>query len=200
MGKQEFLARLEEGLSGLPQEDIAERLSFYSEMIDDRVEEGLSEEAAVAEIGPVEEIVSQIVAEIPLPRIVRERVRSNRRLQAWEILLLVLGFPLWFPLLIAAFAIVLALYIVIWAVVISLWAVELSLIVGALGGLAAGALSVFRGEGLKGLAMIGAGLVLAGLSIPLFYGCRGAVRGALFLAKKLALGIKSLFLRKESAR
>jgi len=200
MGKQEFLARLEEGLSGLPQEDIAERMGFYSEMIDDRMEDGLSEEAAVAGIGSVEEVVSQIVAETPLPRIVRERVRSNRRLQAWEILLLVLGFPLWFPLLIAAFAIILSLYIVIWALVLSLWAVELALIVGALGGLAAGVLFIFRGEGLQGLAVIGAGLALAGLSVFLFYGCRGAGKGALILAKKLALGIKSLFLKKEGAR
>ena len=48
MGKQEFLAQLRKGLQGLPQEDIEERLTFYSEMIDDRMEEGLSEEEAVS--------------------------------------------------------------------------------------------------------------------------------------------------------
>ena len=44
MDKQAFLNRLREGLNGLPQDDIAERLNFYSEMIDDRVENGMSEE------------------------------------------------------------------------------------------------------------------------------------------------------------
>ena len=44
MNKQEFLAGLRKGLSGLPQEDIEERLLFYSEMIDDRIEEGMEEE------------------------------------------------------------------------------------------------------------------------------------------------------------
>ena len=39
MTKQEFLAELRRGLSGLPQNDIEERLNFYSEMIDDRMEE-----------------------------------------------------------------------------------------------------------------------------------------------------------------
>ena len=39
MNKQEFLMRLREGLSGLPQNEIEERLTFYSEMIDDRIEE-----------------------------------------------------------------------------------------------------------------------------------------------------------------
>jgi uncharacterized membrane protein len=48
MGKQEFLTRLGKALSGLPREDIEERLNFYSEMIEDRMEEGLSEEEAVA--------------------------------------------------------------------------------------------------------------------------------------------------------
>ena len=44
MGKQEFLEQLRKQFSSLPQADIEEQLSFYSEMIDDRMEEGLSEE------------------------------------------------------------------------------------------------------------------------------------------------------------
>ena len=47
MNKQEFLAQLRKGLSGLPKEDIDERLTFYSEMIDDRMEDGIPEETAV---------------------------------------------------------------------------------------------------------------------------------------------------------
>ena len=200
MSKQEFLVRLREELSGLPQDDAAERLAFYNEMIDDLVEDGLSEEAAVAEIGPVDKIVSQIIAETPLPRLVKERMRTKRRLQAWEIILLVLGFPVWLPLLIAAVAIVLSVYIVIWAVVLSLWAVEISFIAGALGGAAAGALFLCLGDGQQGLLMLSAGIMLAGLSIFLFFGCRAITGGAAILTKKIAWGMKSLFLRKENAR
>ena len=47
MSKSEFLTALRARLGGLPQGDVAERLDFYSELIDDRMEEGLSEEAAV---------------------------------------------------------------------------------------------------------------------------------------------------------
>ena len=46
MSKQEFLEQLRRGLPGLPREDIEERLKFYSEMLEDRMEEGLSEEEA----------------------------------------------------------------------------------------------------------------------------------------------------------
>ena len=81
MNKQEFLKRLGAALSGLPEQDASERLSFYGEMIDDRMEEGLSEAAALAEIGPVEAVVRQIVAETPLPKLVKEKMRSGRRSQ-----------------------------------------------------------------------------------------------------------------------
>ena len=43
MNKQDFLAQLRKELSGWPKEDAEERLTFYSEMLDDRIEEGLSE-------------------------------------------------------------------------------------------------------------------------------------------------------------
>ncbi len=200
MNKQDFLARLREVLSGLPQEDIQERLAFYDEMIDDRMEDGLSEAEAVAEFGTADEIVAQILAETPLTRLVKERMKPAGRLQVWEIVLLVLGFPLWFSLLIAAFAVLLSVYIVIWAVILSLWAVELSVIVGALGGLAAGAFLLIRGSGAQGLLMISAGLVLAGLAIFLFYGCRAVTGGALRLTKTIILRVKSRFLRKENTK
>ena len=199
MDKQEFLNRLRQALSGLPQADIDERMEFYGEMIDDRMEDGLSEAEAVAELGSVEDVAAQIVAETPLTRIVRERMKPARRMRVWEIVLLVLGFPLWFPLLIAAFAVVLSVYIVIWAVIVSLWAVEVSLAAGALGSVAAGVLGICRGRLMAGLVLLCTAVVLAGLTILLFFGCKAVTVGAAKLTKKIALWIKSLFMRKENA-
>lgn len=68
-------------------------MTFYAEMLDDRIEEGLSEEEAVAAAGAVEEIVRQTVDETPLAKIAKERVRPKRHLKAWEIVLLALGSP-----------------------------------------------------------------------------------------------------------
>ena len=61
MTKLEFALELTGPLSFLPWEETEERVNFYSEMIDDRMEEGFSEEEAVAQIGSVEEIAAQIV-------------------------------------------------------------------------------------------------------------------------------------------
>ena len=87
MTKQEFMANLRAKLSGLPTQDVEDRLSFYCEMIDDRTEEGLSEEEAVSAIGSVDEVVSQIIADIPLAKIAKEKIKPKRRLWAWEIVL-----------------------------------------------------------------------------------------------------------------
>ena len=72
MNKEEFLNALRSALAGLPQEDIEERLAFYSESIDDRVEDGLTEEEAVEAIGTVAEVRDQIMAE-------RERIAEDRK-------------------------------------------------------------------------------------------------------------------------
>ena len=77
MNKQQFLAQLRKGLSGLPQNDIEERLTFYSEMIEDQMEDGLSEEEAVSAIGSVDESVAQVVAETPLVKIAKEKIKPK---------------------------------------------------------------------------------------------------------------------------
>lgn len=199
MNKQEFLARLRNGLCGLPQEDIEERVTFYSEMIDDCMEEGFLEAEAVEQIGPVDAIISQIVAEVPLTKLVKEKITPKKKLGVWEIILLVLGSPIWLSLLIAVFAVVLAIYVSLWSVIVSLWAVFASLISCSLGGIAAGIGFAFGGNGLIGIAMMGAGMVCAGLSVFTFFGCKAATKGILLTTKKFALWIKNRFVKKGGA-
>ena len=198
MNKQVFLKKLQAELSGLPEGDIAERLAFYSESIEDRMEDGLSEEEAVAGMGAAEEIAAQIRGELQLPA--GETEHRGRRLQGWEILLLVLGFPLWLPLLVTALVLLLAGWIVLWVLVLCLWAAELSLVAGAVSGLAAGILYFLQGEAPRGLLLCGAGLALAGLAIFLFFGCRAAAHGAAILTRRSAAWAWSLFHRKERAQ
>lgn len=199
MNKQEFLSELRKGLSGLPQEEIEERLIFYSEMIDDKVEDGLSQEEAVSEIGDATAIVSQITAEAPLTKLIRKKIKPKRSLGAWGIILIILGSPVWLSVLIAVFAVIFSLYISLWAVIISLWAVFALFIVCALGGIIGGIVFTTGGNGASGLAMLAAGIVCAGLSIFMFYGCKAATRGTLLLTKKMAIWIKNCFRGKEEA-
>lgn len=199
MNKQDFILKLRQGLSGFPKDEIEERLTFYSEMIDDRIEEGLSEEEAVAEIGSVEEIIRQITADIPLTKFVREKIKPKRRLKAWEIVLIVLGSPIWLPLLLAFFIVLLAIYIVFWAVIICLWAVFVSFGASALGGLTAGVAFACNGNVSSGMFLIAGALICAGLSIFMFYGCKTSTNGIVKITPKMVIGIKNLFIRKGDA-
>ena len=76
MTKVEFLAELRAALAGLPEADIEKSLDFYSEMIDDRVEDGLPEEEAVAALGSIEDIKTQILKDIPITKIIKEKVKK----------------------------------------------------------------------------------------------------------------------------
>ncbi len=199
MTKREFIIKLQKKLSGLPKQDIDERLNFYCEMIDDRIEEGRTEEEAVLEIGSVDEISAQIIADIPLIKIAKERIKPKRRLKSWEIVLLALGSPIWLSLAVAAFAVILSLYVVLWSMIVSLWAVFASLAACSVGGVIASILFSIRGSFLTGIAILCAGIVCAGLSIFMLYTCKATTKGILVFTKKLAIWIKNCFIKKEKA-
>ncbi len=190
MNKREFLEALNIGLSGLPPDDVKERLGFYAEMIDDRIEDGLTEEEAVEEMGSVEQITSQIVSEIPLIKIVKEKVTPQRQLKSWEIVLIVAGSPLWLSLAIAVCAVLFSLLVVKWAVVASLWAVVGALGAGAIGGVVYGVVLLVGGSGTTGLATLSMAFVCAGLAIVAFLGSVQVTKGAL-QTRKIVAAVKS---------
>ena len=197
MTKQDFLLRLREGLCGFSQEAIEEYLDFYSEIIDDRMEEGLSEEEAVADIGSVKEIVEQILAETSFIKIVKDKIKGMKKLQGWEIVLLAVGSPIWLALLISALAVVLSLYVSIWSVIVSLWAAGAAVAGSALGGVVGGLICLFKINLWTGLALLGAGLVCAGLAIFLLFGCKITTAVILRFTGKAAQAMKSRLMKKE---
>ncbi len=201
MNKQEFLKRLREGLSEMSEEDIAERLTFYGEMIDEGVEDGMTEEEATERIGSVDETVKQIKEEQTLGRPDCEKAKPKRSLRAWEIVLVALGSPIWLSLLIAAFSVLLAVYIVMWSLIISLWAVELSFAVCSVAGAVLSVVSfAARSNAVAGVAMLGACLFCAGCAILLFFGCLSASRGILKLSKLIILKLKMPFIKGEGKK
>ena len=197
MSKNEFLKELESRLNGLPSEDIKERVAFYEEMINDRLEEGKSEEEALAEIGTVDEIVEQITKETPLVKLVKERVKPKRRIQAWEIVLIAVGFPLWLPLLITAFALIMVAYILVWALVIVTYTVELATSVAGLAAIIAGAAAFFSGAHWYGIGLAAGGIMCIGFSILFIFACIGATKASISLTRCIILSIKKKFVSRR---
>ena len=197
MNEEQFLDELRRELSGLPQEDIEERIAFYEEMIADRMDEGMSEKEAVSGIGSIEEITRQIMSEIPLTKLVKEKVRPKRSLKAWEIVLLVLGSPVWIPLAIAAVAVLLSVYAVLWAVVICVYAVDFSFAAGTLAGVVGVFAYLKAGNPVGALFSLGTGIVCAGLAILMFFVSVWITKAVIKLGGRILLGIKISFVGRE---
>ena len=196
MRKQEFLEKLKLRLAKLPQREVDERLSFYGEMIDDRIEEGVTEEEAVSQIGSVEEIAAQILSDISLAKIVKERMMPKRALKWWEIVLLIMAAPILLVVLASVLAAFISLYAAAFLVVVSAWAVGVSLVAYAVFG--SGIAIVMVGEGVFALAHLGMALFALGLSFFVFLGTKKLTLLSWFFTKKLVLWIKTLFIGKES--
>lgn len=203
MTKLAFLSELHDELAGLPLEDIQRSLDYYREMIDDHMENGMTEEEAVAAVGPAKEIAARILAEMPIPEPPPAPEPewaaepewtpqpdwtpqpARRKLKTWQLVLLILGSPVWLPLLVAVVIVPpLALYIVLWAVVVTLYAADLALAIGLLGGLAA-SVAAFADGSLSAVALLlGAGLICGGFAILGFFGCNQVARWAVALTMK----------------
>ncbi len=196
MNKKEFLEELEKRLQALPKEEIQERLEFYSEAIDDRVEEGLTEEQAIEQIGTLDEVTWEIVKKTPLVTLVKEKVKPKRRMRAWEIVLLCVGFPLWFPLLVTAMVLILVGYILAWVLVIVTYSVEMATASAGLAAIGAGVATFFNGAHWLGFGMAGAGAMCLGFALLWVFACIGATKASISLTRAIILSIKKKFVKR----
>lgn len=130
MKREEFIEALKLALKDLPEQEIQSSLAYFNEMIDDRIDEGMTEEEAVADMGPVNDIAAKLLMENQtLVNRVKDKLIPKRRLATWEIILLILGFPIWGSLLLAAVAI-------LFSMVVAVASIGIGAIAGILAGLA----------------------------------------------------------------
>ena len=194
MNKKEFFALFRQELAGLPKDELENRVSFYEEMIDDRMSEGKSEEEAIRDLGTVESIVNQIAEETSLVKLVKEKVKPNRKIKGWEIALIICGFPLWFPLLITGLVLLFVAYLLTWVFTIVAYVVETSFIVASVGGAVGFIGYMFTGE--INLIALGASIACLGAAILFAFACYYITKGNIKLSKNLFIWIKRGFMRK----
>ena len=72
MKKADFFDALRRSLADLPQGDAQNVLDYYGEFIDDRVDEGMDEEAAVAALGSVDELAAAVLADRPVTGLIQK--------------------------------------------------------------------------------------------------------------------------------
>ena len=197
MNKAEFLEQLRKALDRLPHYDREQSVSFYSEMIDDRIEDGMTEAEAVASLGYINEIAAQIIAETPLvPKTIAKAKTGSRTL---NIVLLIIFAPIWIPIAIAILAVIISVYFAIWAVIVSLWAAILAFFAAGLAALVAAVYLLATGFPLTALLGVGLGLISIGLGLFCFFGVLAASKGLFNLTKLFARKVMSLFVKEGSS-
>lgn len=159
MNKQLFLNELSAALHTLPREERYRTLSYYDELIDDRMEDGQTEEEAVASLGDPEKVAREILGEEEPP------VSTGTGRKVWLIVLLVLGFPLWGSLLLAAVLLLVSVYILLFVPAFVLGVLSLSFLAGAIVGVVGTPFLVLDVGLLTG--GLGAGLFQVGTSVAM---------------------------------
>ena len=163
MTRDEFLGRLGELLACLSEDQVEETKQFYAEAIADRMEDGMSEEEAVAAMGTPGEVAEATLDDLPaVPRaIAKTRRRSNALL--W--VLAIVGSPVWVPLLLAFAAVAVTVYVCIWVLALCVWVIAACL--GAVGVTNLALMTVGFKLGLipYALATLGCGIALLGAAL-----------------------------------
>ena len=116
MNKTQFCALLGNKLKPyLSPKEMYKTLNFFEEMIDDRIDEGLSEEEAVSQLGDINIIVDQILDE--------HNIGKKQTKLVWRFIPRELGFiniVLLFPAWITIFSLVASLFIVVLSIIFSI--------------------------------------------------------------------------------
>lgn len=183
MTKKEFMKHLKQTLKQLRPQERKQTLAYYSEIIDDRMENGYTEAQAVAETEPVDVIAARMLGEAAQ----QDTLKPKRDIL--HIVLLVVGFPVWLPLLLAIAVIVFAVFIIIWAAVFVLFAADVSFAVMGIGGIAGG-IAYFGSKIPTALFLVGCGLICVAIALLLFFPlCK--------LTKLLASGSAALWKKQQ---
>ena len=195
MTKQLFLNELSAALHGLPREERYRTLSYYDELIDDRMEDGQSEEEAVESLGSPEQIAREILGEEEPP------VSTGTGRKVWLIILLVLGFPFWGSLLLAAAIVLLCVYICLFLPAFVLGVMALAFLAGALIGVVGTPFLIWdvgllTGGLPAGLFQLGMSVALLGLAVLSALGFYFTGKATAKAARAIWRGIRRSFSKK----
>lgn len=193
MNKQEYLAQLRAALACLPEGEIEESVAFYTEMIDDRVADGLTEEEATAQLDDPKAAARAIVADLPVvPRTV-VRTKQRNRVLYWT--LVILGSPLWLTLLFAAGMLVLAGLLTIWCLILGLWLLAAGLLAGGPLGIGVCLWALAVGQPAYGVFELGSGLLCFGLGLFCLHGAVAASKTLMQVSRQWIAKAKAPFVK-----
>lgn len=159
MTKAVFIDTLRRLLDSLNEDECNKFIAYYEEIIEDYKESGLTEQEVIEKIGSPQSIANSILSEQDLLN-----TSSNRKIL--NMILLILGFPLWGSLLLVVVLLILSVYIVIWCVPVTTGVSSVAFFLSSLVSIAGSPFMMLDSlDG--GIVQLGLGISLIGISILL---------------------------------
>lgn len=191
MNKTEFLNDLKKKLTSLQAAEREKFISYYDEMIEDLIENGKTEEEAVKEIGDVDKIAKDIMEDADFGSDKNMSIGMKSVIG----LLIILGFPMWGSLLLAAASLVLSAYIIIWCLPIMTGGLAIGGI-GAGVGSALGSFFILSHSVGRAIFQFGVGMFLTGVGILSTLLTIYVSKNILVISKKFTLWLGHFFKNK----
>ncbi len=199
MDKLDFIRKLRKGLDGIPDDDVNHWCEYYSEIIYDRIDEGMSEEEAVSTLGDPEVIVKDILSDVPIATLVKRKVKKNGTAHGFGIAAIIIGAVVWLPILVALIAVLFSLYITLWSLVVSVWATAISFFAASFGTLFISVRYLVETGVYEFMLTLGVTFVLVGVGIFSTLFSKLITKALVSLTKLCMRKLKLLFVGKEVA-
>ncbi len=172
MTKMQFETSLRARLRGIPENEVNRYVEYYMEMINDRIDEGMGEDEAVAAVGHLDDIEARIRSERQQQFVNSAKPEGKKKLSSGAAAAIIIGCILFSPLIIGLLGIAIGLVFGVIGIAIGLFFAAVGIYIGALACVAAGFgimfISIFSfsaGMPANGLFMLGGGFFLTGISI-----------------------------------
>ncbi|WP_027632775.1 DUF1700 domain-containing protein [Clostridium hydrogeniformans] len=182
MTKSDFFNSLRASLTPLSKEECNKFIIYYEEIFEDYKESGLTEKEAIDKLGNPHIIANDILSDQDNINVKVSPFRNN----ILNVILLILGFPLWGSILLALTLLILSANIIIWCIPFTTGVSSIAFLIAALVSIIG---SPFMMADILevGIVQLGVGIASIGLSILLAF-------LTLFLSRKLAVITKQLIL------
>ncbi len=195
MNKVEFLKELAFCLQKMNDSERNKFVIYYDEMISDYVENGVTEEEAVKKIGTPMKIAEELLDDYDSVKLNLPSTGSR----SLNMLLTIIGFPLWGSVLLAVILCIFSIYIIIWCIPFATGAGSAGLFASAIIGIIGTPFVVTESLSI-GIMQLGSGIASIGISILLGIATIDLSRKFISITKKFNVKLVALFKKKVVIR
>ncbi|MCR5279769.1 MAG: DUF1700 domain-containing protein [Lachnospiraceae bacterium] len=201
MSKNDFLDGLNKILRNAGVPNPEGMIEYYDEMICDRMEDGMTEEEAVGSLPDPDKIVEDALLDMPIHKLASTKVKKSHEEARQKghgtlwVVLAIIGFPIWFPVLITFIVLLLTFMLLLYIFVGVLYICDFSFGISGLAGLLA-ALGIFVGAvKFPGfISGIGSALFFGALCVLLFKPIGYLARAVTILCDSIFKGLKKIII------